>query len=234
MMAALLGLAIDLAAVVKLFKKLGDAALCNLMPHGAQRRRELGVALRHPKQRSHRIAQRRGFDDPSQIVQKRCIRLRKRAPSSARTTNHSLGKPGRLQILQTAADRASRYPRRPSHGGNAAVTCSSRLSRGKQPASTLIKAGMHGFVAQTNRILVNHCSAIRAAPPNGNPRPPRPTHRVDKSIWLLSGVSLTQGRRETHASLPRRRNAKQPNTRRRANKQMSGPSLWVGTTRTAH
>ena len=158
------------------------------MPHVAQRRRELGVALGHPKQWSHRIAQRRGFDDLSQIVQKRCIRLRKRVPSSARTTNHSLSKLGRLQILQTAADCASRYPRRTSHAGNAAATCSSSLSCGKQPASTLIKAGTHGFVAQTNRILVDHSSDIRAAPPHGNPRPPRPTHRVDKSIRLLSGV----------------------------------------------
>ena len=56
MMAALLGLAIDLAAVVEVFKKLGDAALCNLMPHGAQRRRKLGVALRNPEQWPHWIA----------------------------------------------------------------------------------------------------------------------------------------------------------------------------------
>jgi hypothetical protein len=39
---------------------------------------------------------------------------------------------------------------------------------------------------QANRILVDHCAAIRAAPPNRNPRP---THRVHKMIRLLSNGS---------------------------------------------
>src|SRR6202043_3578891 len=45
MMAAFLGLAIDLPAIAKAFQQFGDAARRYLMPHVAQRRGELRMAL---------------------------------------------------------------------------------------------------------------------------------------------------------------------------------------------
>src|SRR5450830_1434895 len=50
MMAAFLGLAVDLPTVFQLDQQLGDAAGADLVPHRAQSCRKLGVALRHPQQ----------------------------------------------------------------------------------------------------------------------------------------------------------------------------------------
>ena len=52
MMAALLGLTIDLATIREAFEQRRDAARRNLMPHAAQRRREFRMALGDPHQRS--------------------------------------------------------------------------------------------------------------------------------------------------------------------------------------
>jgi hypothetical protein len=63
MAAAFQALAIDLTTVARLFQQSGQAAGRDPMPHRDQRRRQFGVALRHPQQGPHGIARRRGFQD---------------------------------------------------------------------------------------------------------------------------------------------------------------------------
>ena len=138
-MASFLGLAIDLAAVVEAFKQLGDAARRNLMPHAPQGCREFRMALGYPHERPRGVAERRRLKQPPQILQKRRIDLRERRASTAGTTNPSLLKIDRCQILQPAIDRTTRYSRGARHGAHAAV--SGRLSFGsrEQTPFALIK-----------------------------------------------------------------------------------------------
>jgi len=79
--AAFQGLAVHLPAILQHLQQLGDGALAHLVPHRAQRRRQLGVALRAPPQRSHRIA--------LPACSKYCVRPRTSSASSCRQRPNS-------------------------------------------------------------------------------------------------------------------------------------------------
>jgi hypothetical protein len=75
--AAFQGLAVHLSAVFQHAQQFWDAALLDLVPHLAQRRRQFRVTLRHPQKRTHRIpslacslADRRGLNQQAQVFQK--------------------------------------------------------------------------------------------------------------------------------------------------------------------
>ena len=169
MMAAFLGLAVDLPTVFQLDQQLGDAAGADLVPHRAQSCRKLGVALRHPQQRPRRITHRCRLDQPAQILQQRRVQSRQRRSPAARAPNRSFGKSRRGQIFQPAANRTRRNPGRTRHRGNAAVTRRPSLHRCKQAPASLIKACKQGLVACANRILVDHPVTIHSPQTTGNP-----------------------------------------------------------------
>ncbi len=169
-MASFLGLSVDLTAVLQFAQQLGDAAGGDLMPHRAQCRSKLGVALRHPQQRPRRITHRRRIEQLAQILQQRRVCRRQGLPPAANTTNRSLRESRRYQIIQPAADGTRRNPRRARHRRNAAVTRRSSLHRRKQAPSSLIQAWKQGLVACANRILVDHAATIHSTHTSGNPR----------------------------------------------------------------
>ena len=174
-----------MAAVDKVFEQLGDAARRNLMPHVAQGRSELRMALRHPHQRSHRIAHRRGFEHPLQILQHGRIGLRERSAATARTANLWCYGIERSQLLQAAINRAACDPGRPRHGAHAPVSGGTRLRCRMEAPTALIKAPTHCLVAASNRSLINHVAVIDCTLKRGNPihagcRPPQP--RLDSVI----------------------------------------------------
>ena len=131
MAAAFQALAVDLAAVTRLFEQFGQAAGRDAMPQRDQGRRKFGMALRHPQQGPHGIAKRRGFEDGAQIRQQRRGDLREREASTAGAENLARVKFERLQIFQTAADGAARQSRRPRHSSDAAVPRRPRFRRGE-------------------------------------------------------------------------------------------------------
>ena len=73
-----------LPAVLQRPQQFGDGALAGLIPHRAQRRCQLGVALRDPPQRPHRVALGRRFQQLTQVFQQCCICLRQCWPAAAR------------------------------------------------------------------------------------------------------------------------------------------------------
>ena len=157
----------------------------------AQRLRELRMTLGHPKQRSHRIAQRRRLQQGSQVFQQRGIGLRQRRSSAAGAPNLRGRGIARLQVLQASIDRAARYPCRPRHHGHAAISGRPRLRGAEQPPASFVEARAQRFETAANRCLVNHALVIDCAAETGKPPPPskggRPLHQ---SIHLFCGVAL--------------------------------------------
>jgi hypothetical protein len=151
MASAFLALAIDLTAIAEAFEQLGNPARRNAMSHLAQRRGELGVAFRHPQQRSHRIAERRRLEQPPQVFQQRRIFARQRQPSAAGASNFLSGD-GRRQITQTTIDSAARYSRRPRDRGNAAKPGSASLRRREQATPAFVETRTQSFIPLPNAV----------------------------------------------------------------------------------
>jgi hypothetical protein len=138
MLAALARLAIALQAVAELTQQLGDDVRADVVPHVGQRRAQFVEALGGPKQRRHRIAARRGFEQLLQIVQKRRVLLRLRLAPTARPPHAPF--PGRavLRDLRDAAiDRRAgdaRHGRDECHPATAERTSLSR----REPSPRLL------------------------------------------------------------------------------------------------
>src|SRR4029077_4564533 len=190
MTAAFLGLAIDLPAVAKAFEQLGDAARRHLMPHVAQRRGELCMALRYPHQRSHRIADRRRLKQAPQILQHGRIGLYERSAATARAANLWLYWIECFQVLQAAINRAARDTGRPRYGAHAPVSGGASLRCRQQAPFALIKTRTHRLVAVSNRSLINHMAVIDVILKPGNPiTPVRPLD----SVISLSRLNVSNG-----------------------------------------
>ena len=183
MVRALLGLAVDLAAIAELFQQIRNACLGNLVSHLAQNGSKFGVAFRNPEQGAHRIADRGRLQQRAQVIKKRRILSRQRqtpAPSATDPPGHRR----RIQLVQTALDRAARDAGRPRNCGDAANTRRARLNGGKQPASALIKARAQRFKTKPNRYFVNHPQRINSKLSLGNP------HATDDSVNSTPRLSL--------------------------------------------
>ena len=163
MPAAFQALAIGLAAAARLFEQSGQAAGRDAMPQRGQRRRQLGVALRHPQQGPHGIAERRGLQDGEQIRQQRRVNSRERAASAAGAANLARVEFLRLEVRGAAADGAARQTRRPRHASDPAVARRARFRRGEQSPAPPVEAGAQKLVAKTNRNLVDHCKRTGVA-----------------------------------------------------------------------
>ncbi len=182
-MTAFLGLAIDLTPVVEPFEQLGETPRRYLMPHAPQRRRQLGMAFRHPYEWPHGIAERRRLEQPQQILQKRRIGLHERRTSTAGTTNLRPRAIGRFQVLQAAIDRAPCYSCRPRYRAHATVARSPSLGRRKQAPIALVETRAHRLVPVPNRCLVNHPIVIDIQLMLGNP-PNRDLIRLFRHVAL--------------------------------------------------
>ena len=141
MMAAFQALAVDLTAIAETIEQLGDPARRDAMPHVAQRQRELRMALGHPHQRPHRVAERRRFQQAAAGLPTAWDRLCVSAgrPPPERRTFDGAGTE-RRQILQATIDRAARHSGRPRHDAHAAISGRTRLRRRKQPPFPLVEA----------------------------------------------------------------------------------------------
>ena len=85
MTAAFLGLAIDLTAVAEAFEQLRNPARRHPVSDIAKCERQFGVALGHPQEWSHGIAERHRFEQFQKVLQQRRISLRQRGrPPPAR------------------------------------------------------------------------------------------------------------------------------------------------------
>jgi hypothetical protein len=192
MAAAFQALAVDLAAVARLFKQSRQAAGRDPMPHRGQSRRQFGMALRHPQQGPHGIAERRGFQDGAQIRQQRRVNLGERAAPATGAANLARLKFERLKVREAAANCAARQTGRPRHASDAAMARRERLRRGEQAPATLVEAGAQKLVAKTNRNLVDHRKRIADACDRVNPAPSQSANRNVKQIQLLFGVDLVR------------------------------------------
>src|SRR5208283_5277176 len=195
MASAFLALAIDLTAVAEAFEQLRDAARRNAMPHVAQRRGELGVAFRHPQQRSHRIAERRRLEQTPQVFQQRRILARQRRPSAAGASNVSRDD-GRRQIAQPAIDGAARYSGRPRNSGYAAKPGRTRLRRRKQATPAFVESSTQSLIPFPNRCFINHAAVINQPMAARNP-----PGQIDS---IISRHRLTQRFRSQEATFWRR------------------------------
>ncbi len=108
MVAALIGLAVDLPAVAELMQQLAHRVGTNLVPHRPQRLGQLGLALGNPQQRAHRIATRDRHHQPAQILEQCRILGRQRPAPAAIAPNTSRGQRRPLEILQPTPDRTAR------------------------------------------------------------------------------------------------------------------------------
>jgi hypothetical protein len=81
------------------------------MAHGGKRCRQFLAALRHPQQRTHRIAQRGRFDDMLEIVEQRCVTFTLSSRAATFTTNATPGKRRRVKVFPAAFDRAASLSR---------------------------------------------------------------------------------------------------------------------------
>jgi hypothetical protein len=169
MMAALQALAVDLAAVAETFEQLRNPARRNAMPYIAQRQREFGVALGHPHERSHRIAQRRRFEQTLEVFQQRRVRPRERRASAARSPNPRPRGIERPQILQATIDRAACDPGRPRRGADPAVASRASLGRREQTPLLFVQTCAHGLETAANRCFINHAVVIPDSSETGNP-----------------------------------------------------------------
>ena len=149
--AAFQRLAVHLPTVLQQPQQLGNAALGNPVPHRAQRRRQLRVALRDPQQRSHRIALRRRLQQPAQIFKQRCIHRGQRPSAAAGTPDHARQRVRIIEVFQTTANRAACDPRCPGRRADPAVTRRSGLGRREQTTAALVQATTNRRIPLPNR-----------------------------------------------------------------------------------
>ena len=134
------GLAIHLPAVSQRCQQFRDRALADPVPHCAQRRCQLRMALRNPSQQPHRVALGRRFQQLTQVFQQCRIRLRQGRPAATGPAYFARQRGGVVQVLQPAADGTSCDPCRPRRRGDAAIARRSRFRRREQPTCPLIQA----------------------------------------------------------------------------------------------
>src|SRR3954462_4062661 len=186
MLPAVLGLAIDVAAILQPLQQLRNGRGTHLMADRAQRRRQLLVALRDPPQRAHRIAHRRRLEHALQVAEQRCVLGRGRWPAGAFPTHLACQRTRLQQVLDATTDgaprdlggtRRSRYP---------AIAGADGFRRHVQPPTTLIEQWPDSLVPGTDGVLIDHEPTIRSAYHVGN----RSNASLSNMNRLFLGVAL--------------------------------------------
>src|SRR5271165_5575161 len=194
---ALAGLAIGLQAELLLLQQLADNRVADLVPEFFEFGGQPAQTLARPAQRRHRIAARLGLDQRVQIVQQSGVRLRQRLASPARPAN-PIGRwrRRRIQLLQTASDRAGGDARNPRNRGYAAMPRRPSFRRGKKPSLPFIQLRQYRRIALPQlleRIFVDHPKRYDAPPPKGIPATSSSAQNRF-SYWLTSPKRSRSGR----------------------------------------
>ena len=233
MASAILALAIDLTAIAEAFEQLRNAARRNAMSHVAQRRGELGVAFRHPQQRSHRIAERRRLEQHPQIFEQRRILARQRQPSAAGASNFCSGD-ARRQIAQPAIDGAARDARRPRDRRYAAKPGRARLRRREQATPAFVESGTQSLISKPNRCFIDHAAVINQTSAARNPPGPIDSmisrHRLNPATGLIQTcpIRTPSFSRTTNLQSPRAPPLRPHHPRATRNLDRSTASFYVG------
>src|SRR3984957_7051164 len=127
------------------------------------------MTLGHPKQRPHRIAQRRRLQQGPQVFQQRGIGLRQRRSSAAGAPNLRGGGIARLQGLQPSIDRTAGYPVARAPTVTPPYPAVRASANAEQPPASFVEARAQRFETAANRCLVNHALVIDCTAETGNP-----------------------------------------------------------------
>jgi len=129
------------------------------VPHGGERRCQLVEALRHPQQRTDRIAQRRRLDQTFEIVEQRRVTLGQPSRAATLTANSAARKWPRIQVFQSALDGAARQPRDPGDRRKTSPSGSPSLARSEQSSTALVALRAVRFPPLPNRLSIDHARA---------------------------------------------------------------------------
>ena len=127
--------------------------------HGGQRGCQLVEALRHPQQRTDRVAQRRRLHQASEIVEQRRINFDQWPGAAAFTANLTRGKGWPIEVFQPALDGTARQPRDRRDGLKTAPSGGARLARSKQSPTAFVPFRSVRFPPLPNRLPINHANA---------------------------------------------------------------------------
>ena len=161
MVRAFVRLAIELARKAEFDQFLAHSVGADPMAHRRQRFSEFVHALGDPCQRSHGIAQGRGFDEPRKFGNEAGINLRDSPTPAPGAANLALGKRFPIQVVIAAIDRRARKTRNPRHYGQTAPPGGSHLGRRKQPPPAFVELAPNGVPAISNRVFVDHAPRVR-------------------------------------------------------------------------
>ena len=173
---ALFSLAVRLTGEPEFAQQLAHAVGADRMAHSGQARRKLVEALRHPQQRTHRIAQRHWLHQAPEVIEQRRIALRQ-GPRAATVTAHPAGRKCRpIEVLQATLDRAACQPADLRDRHQATPSGSPRLARSKQSTAALVPLRAVRIPPSPDRLFVYHTHWI---PPSAATRNPScPSHKA--------------------------------------------------------
>ncbi|MCW2240610.1 hypothetical protein M2351_005249 [Azospirillum canadense] len=127
------------------------------------------MALGHPLQRPHGVAQRDRLDDLPQVLQQRGIAGAQRAPPTAGAPHPALGQRGSVEVLQAAADGSTRQAGCPGHCGQTTVADGPHLGRRKETSPPLIQLVAQRRVSRLDGSFVDHPAKHIGCHRAGNP-----------------------------------------------------------------
>src|SRR4051794_1264982 len=187
MVAAFVGLEVTLATEAKTAQQAANRVGGDLMPHRAQRRRQLFRTLRDPQQRSLRIPQRRRLDQAQKVAHQRGIGVGQPLATAARPPKPPVRRYPLIEFLQSPSNRTGCDAGRPRYGGDCATAQDLDVARGKQAARTLIQSRPQHLVLAPYGFLINHATETTAAASSQKPL----ICSCPYSMRLFCGVSLT-------------------------------------------
>src|SRR4051794_35742540 len=187
MVAAFVGLEVTLAIEAKTAQQAADRVGGDLMPHRAQRRRQLFRTLRDPQQRSLRIPQRRRLDQAQKVAHQRGIGVSQPLATAARPPEPLVRRHPLIEFLQSPSNRTGCDAGRPRHGGDPVTAQHLDVARGKQAARTLIQSRPQHLVLAAYGFFINHATETTAAAASQKPL----ICSCPYSTRLFCGVSLT-------------------------------------------
>ena len=115
--------------------------------------------LRHPQQRTDRIAQRRRLDQAFEIIEQRRVTFSQGPRAATFTPNLAAGKRWRIEVFQSALDGAARQPGDARDPRKSTPAGGADLARSEQPPPALVPLRTVRFPPLPNRLLIDHANA---------------------------------------------------------------------------
>ena len=190
MLRSLVGLAVRLPPVAEARQQALHAAGADLVALLLQRDGQLVVALRHPQQGAHGIAERGRLDDAAQVLHQRRVSAQ-RPPAATGAPNPPLRQRRGNEIRLAAAECRARNPGDLRDRLQTTPTRRPDLSGCEHPPPALIELAADGLPAFANRLPVDHADPHTAAAPPQESRYPNhitngATGKIDSHV--LAGV----------------------------------------------